>query len=107
MNPAEYRTLAAKAMSHDELQTNVVELAETYDWLWWHDTDSRKNNAGLPDLILLRPPRLIFAELKTERDQLRKAQRVWVEKLAGVPGVECMVWRPSHLLSKKIQELLK
>lgn len=107
MNPAEYRTLAAKAMSEDELQTNVIELAEVHGWWWFHDQDSRRNNAGLLDLILVRPPRLIFAEIKTEKGRLRREQAHVIDLLAAVPGVEVVLWRPSHLLSKKIQELLK
>jgi hypothetical protein len=99
--------LTAKTMSHDELQENVIKLAKTYKWWWWHDEDSRRNRAGLPDLILIRPPRLIFAELKTEKDKLRPGQAEVIDKLAAVPGVEVCIWRPSHLLAGKIQGLLR
>jgi hypothetical protein len=104
---AEYRLLTAKAMSEDELQTNVIELAEALGWWAWHDTDSRRNNAGLPDLILLRPPRMIMAELKTEKGKLRREQADVIDKLAAVPGIECMIWRPNALLSGAIARILK
>jgi hypothetical protein len=96
-----------KAMTHDELQVNVVELAEIYGWWHWHDQDSRRNRAGLPDLILIRPPRLLFVELKTEKDKLRPGQAEVIDKLLAVPGIEVFVWKPHHLLAGKIQGFLR
>lgn len=58
-------------------------------------TISRKSKAGLPDLILVRRGRCIFAELKTEKGKLRPAQADWVAELEAVEGVEVYVWRPS------------
>jgi hypothetical protein len=50
--------------------------------------------AGLPDLILCRPPRLIFAELKTERGFLTKRQSHCIALLQRCPQAEVYVWRP-------------
>jgi hypothetical protein len=80
-------------------------------WRIYHTRNSKGSHAGFPDLVLLRPPRLIFAELKTERGKLTRAQEDWLEALAMVgsmPGesydrawrvavapVEPYVWRPA------------
>jgi hypothetical protein len=78
-----------------EFQDSVVELALTRRWRVWHDNDSRRNAAGLPDLLLVRPPRVVFAELKAERGRLSAEQERWQEELGRCPGVEVHVWRPS------------
>jgi hypothetical protein len=106
MNVTEYRALAAAAYAEDQFQAEVVERAQAYHWWWFHDNDSRRNNGGLPDLILVRPPRLIFAELKREQGKVRRAQRRLLELLWRVPGVETYVWRPSDLLSGEIDRRL-
>jgi hypothetical protein len=59
-------------MSEAEFQAQVVSLAELRGWRIFHDHDSRRNTAGLPDLILVRRGRLIFAELKSERGRISR-----------------------------------
>lgn len=79
-----------------EFQASVVDLALLRGWRAWHDNDSRRNVAGLPDLLLVRPPRLLFAELKTEKGRLSPAQREWLDALGRCPGIEVHVWRPGN-----------
>lgn len=88
------------------LQANVIDCAERGDWLWWHDTDSRRNQAGLPDLILLhkRTGRLVFVELKSSTGKLRSAQRMWLRAL--MIRHECYLWRPADWTSGAIQRFL-
>jgi hypothetical protein len=78
-----------------EFQDAVVSRATLYRWWVWHDNDARRNHAGLPDLILVRPPRVIFAELKREREKPTKVQAGVLAMLGRCPGVEVYVWRPS------------
>lgn len=94
--------VTAHAMSEVELQNQIIDRAKTYKWWWWHDKDSRLNNSGLPDLILIRPPRLIFAELKRQRAHLRPAQKVCLQLLRQIPCIEVNVWRPIDLLNGTI-----
>lgn len=82
------------SLSEKEFQSSVVDLAEAMGWRSWHDRDARRNAAGLPDWILLRPPRLLFIELKSETGRLRPEQRAWIDELARCPGVEVHVWKP-------------
>jgi len=81
-------------LTEKQFQEAVVALAETRGFNVFHDHDSRRNAAGLPDLLLVRPPRLLFAELKASRGVVRPEQRRWLELLGACPGVEVHVWRP-------------
>lgn len=76
-------------------QEAVVARAALYHWWVWHDNDARRNEAGLPDLILVRPPRIIFAELKKQNGRVSAEQRGVLAMLDDCPGVESYVWRPS------------
>jgi hypothetical protein len=72
----------------------VRELARLFGWLEFHPYDSRRSTPGYPDLFMVRPPRLIFAELKSDTGRVTEAQRAWLETLGQCPGVEVYVWRP-------------
>jgi hypothetical protein len=45
--------------------------------------------------VLVRPPRLIFAELKSESGQVRANQTEWLDVLRLLPAAETYLWRPS------------
>ena len=91
-------------MSEKEFQRMVIRLANMRGWLAYHTYDSRRCVAGYPDLTLLRPPRLIFAELKTDKGRLRPEQEIWLERLKGT-SAEVVIWRPKQW--KEIEEMLK
>ena len=61
---------------------------------WWshHQPDSRRSRAGLPDWLLCRPPRVVFAELKVPGGRVRPAQEEVLAMLERCPGVECYCW---------------
>ena len=77
-------------------QNTVVEAAQLLGWWVFHDHDSRKNQAGFPDLVLIRPPRVMFLELKRETGKLTTAQGEVLGLLEDCPGVEVEVARPSN-----------
>jgi hypothetical protein len=80
-------------LSERDLQTNILSLAAALGWLCYHTHDSRRSAAGFPDLVLVKGDRLIFAELKSARGKLSKAQSDWFVALGRVAQV--YVWRPS------------
>ena len=82
-------------VTEKEWQNTVVELAEWLGWWVFHDHDSRRNQAGFPDLCLVRPPRVAFVELKRESGRLTPTQTEVLGLLEACPGVETMVARPS------------
>jgi hypothetical protein len=45
------------------------------------------NRSGLPDLIVVRPDGLGFAEVKSENDKVSPGQRQWQEFLASTLGL--------------------
>ncbi len=91
-------------ISERQLQQTVETLAEYLGWWVWHDNDSRRNKAGWPDLVLIRPGRLIFAELKTETGRLTDEQRRILSMLK-MAGQEVYVWRPMDM--ETIRGILK
>lgn len=82
-------------VSEADFQHCVVDLARWLGWECWRDNDSRRNDAGWPDLALVRDERMILCELKTERGRLRAEQAYWMRLLLRVQGVEYYLFRPS------------
>jgi predicted type IV restriction endonuclease len=79
-----------------DFQEQVVDLAESLGWKVWHDQDSRRNRAGLPDLELLRGATMLRLELKTEKGIVSDAQEAYINRLKLVRFVVADVVRPSH-----------
>jgi len=108
-------------------QRQVIELAGYTGWRVAHFRAARTaagwrtaveaDGAGFVDLVLVRGPELIFAELKTRTGRATLAQREWLEALGRVdeavqyvlgaardvglelelePLVEVYLWRPAH-----------
>jgi hypothetical protein len=84
-------------MNHEDLQNAVLDLSKRCGWDHYHPYDSRRSVPGWPDLTLVRPPRLIFAELKIPPDRPTPAQARWLTLLAQIPGAEVYLWEPEHL----------
>lgn len=105
-----------KAGSEAAFQQQVLNLAELYGWRAYHTHNSRRSQPGFPDLVLIRGPELIFAELKTDKGRLRPEQEAWIAELERVhiavqnaasaaqrlaeptlelPAVDVYLWRPS------------
>jgi len=72
----------------------VVDRARQLGWFDYHPYDSRRSTPGWVDLTLIRPPRLVFAELKTQRGAVSKAQKAVRALLEGC-AVEVYLWRPA------------
>lgn len=72
----------------------VRQLAELLGWTFYHPWLSRFSPRGFPDIVLCRPPRLLFAELKTDTGRLTPDQERWIELLRACRQ-EVYVWRPS------------
>jgi hypothetical protein len=103
-------------MTEQELQDAVIDLAKLLGWHVMHQRPGRtasgwrttiQGHVGFPDLVLLRPPRLIFAELKTARGRVDFGQATWLNGLDAVPHVEQFVWRPADWQLGQIEEILR
>lgn len=83
-----------KAQTEAQFQTQVEQLAAFYGWdLVYHTHDSRRSHKGWPDLVLCRPPEIIFAELKGAKTRVSPEQRAWLDALTAC-GLEAHLWRP-------------
>lgn len=100
---------AWRSISEKDFQTQVIELARMSGWLVAHFHDSRKqvtrangqrffigdkDAKGFPDLVLARPPGLIFWEMKKELGKTTPEQDEWIATLQAC-GMEARVVRPS------------
>lgn len=117
------RDVLAGEMTEEQLLENVIDAARKLGWAAYHTRDSRRSEAGFPDLVLVRPDsrngqvcgRVIFAELKRQNGKLTDAQRWWLTALASVPGVrvgarpsvEAHIWRPRDWLEGEIEAALR
>lgn len=81
-------------ITEKDFMAAVLKLAKRHGWLVYHTHDSRKSEAGFPDLCMVGPnDRTIFAELKTATGQLTAAQEHWLDRLRAA-GNEVYLWRP-------------
>lgn len=107
MNITEYRMAMAKTMSESTLQTRVEQLARELGWLFYHTHDSRRSQAGFPDVVFLHPTsgRLVVRELKTMKGTASADQKKWLAAFE-VAGVDAGIWRPIDLLDETILNTL-
>lgn len=72
----------------EQFRQAVREVARRLGWRSWHAFDSRRSDRGLPDEILVRPPRVLFVELKAPQGVYSDEQRDALALLGKCPGVE-------------------
>jgi hypothetical protein len=92
-------------LTEKQFQAQVVEMAKWLGWDVFYDTQPKGSVKGWPDLTLMRPPRLVFAELKSAVGRFTKPQRYWLDHLRQCGGVEVYEWRPADW--PQIEEVLK
>lgn len=93
-------------MRERDLQEAVRDLAKLYGWRYFHVWRSTRSPAGFPDAVLVKPPRLLFCELKSEDGRLTQEQTDWLADLGAIamasrqrdaaPLIETYVWRPHN-----------
>ncbi len=136
-----------KGISETAFSTQVYDLLNLFLWRWCHiraawsnkgyrtpiqgsDPDGFKGK-GLPDIIAVRPPRLIFAEFKDDYSKTLPAQDAWLDDLREcvrmitlepvaispmghpisrisdslIPSIEVYLWRPKDF--NEIEKLLR
>lgn len=100
---------ATSSPAEAQWQREVVRLARQWRWRLYHPLISWGSIPGYPDLTMVRPPRLIYAELKSDTGTTTDAQRAWLDDLSRIPGIEVYLWRPRdveevvHILACKVR----
>jgi hypothetical protein len=69
----------------------VVDLARLAGWDCYRTHDSRRSPPGFPDLVLLRPPAVLFRELKVAGRRPTPRQRAWLDGLVAC-GLDAAIW---------------
>jgi hypothetical protein len=99
------RSAGALTITEAEFQSQVIDLAHLFGWTVAHfrpaltskgwRTPVQADGAGYPDLTLVRPPRVVFVELKSADGKLTDRQRTWLDLFGACPGVRVELWRPA------------
>lgn len=97
----------ASMMPERELQQAIEDHFRERGWFVYHARTAPGSEPGLLDLVMMRPPRVIFMELKSMKGKLderlrysRRGNRVlptqkeWFDGLEECPGVETYLIRP-------------
>ena len=87
-------------VTEEALRRSVLTEAEARGWEW------HPGAGTLPDLFLVRGPRLLCVELKTERAQPRRGVVDWLAALDRVTEVEAHLWAPSDKADGKVTAAL-
>lgn len=89
-------TLPRLILNEKQFTQQVTDLAKQLGWATYHPYLSVRSTPGWPDIALVRPPRLILAELKTDKGKVSPHQEHWLDLLKACDGVEVYLWRPAH-----------
>lgn len=88
--------------SEEDFQTWVIDTLHTAGFLVYHPRPGQsrtgrystplQGDEGFPDIVAAKAGRVIFAELKSERGQIRGTQSAWLAALSQGPA-ETYLWR--------------
>jgi hypothetical protein len=82
----------------------VTTAARRQGWRVKHQWDHRVARGippmgeGFPDLVLVRPPQLLFVELKAQGGRVAREQQAWIDDLRNC-GIDARIVRPLDLPS--------
>lgn len=88
-------TRHSTGMTERQLQDAIRDLCRRLGLLCYHTHDSRRSEAGFPDLVIVGR-RVLLRELKTDVGRASKPQLSWLLALEAA-GADAKVWRPADL----------
>jgi hypothetical protein len=100
----------AEGADEKHFMADVIKEAKRQGWRCYHTHNSRRSQAGFPDLVMIRGCFMIVAELKVGKNDLEPAQHDWMMDFEAVAyesngRVRYFLWRPQDW--QTIKELLK
>ncbi len=86
------------SLSEEDWQQQIITCARANGWLAYHTYMSKHSAEGFPDLVLVKPPRIIFWECKTERKRSQPSpeQEEWIRRLKLCRQIYADFVRPHH-----------
>lgn len=95
-------------MTEAQFQQRITDYCDWLHLKWHHETDSRKSKKGFPDLVIAGPGGVVFAELKSAKGRVSKAQGEWIGVLDAA-GARVRVWRPDdwHEVQRTLDSLTR
>lgn len=107
ITPDAYRATIVQQMTEAQLRDqHIIPLANTLGWRCYWTWTSLHSPSGFPDLVLVKPPRLVVAELKMVGRYPTLKQCEWLEALEAC-GVETHIWTPKAWLDGRIEAVLR
>ena len=100
-----------REMTEDELSRAVIDRATHYGWKVYSIARSDRgrlrcaSSKGFPDLLLMRPGMIAFAELKRYGGKLTAEQDEWLRLLAST-FTNVHAWTPEHWFNGTIEDVL-
>lgn len=94
-------------MSERDFMEQIIVAAGYLGWLTYHVNDSRRDEPGFPDMVMVHPVqgRCLFAELKREQGRFSPHQLMWLGALMSCQGVETYSWKPRDM--DRVLEILQ
>lgn len=93
--------------SEADCQASIVKAAELAGWLVHGERPAPgrrgewrthlQGHRGFPDLVLVRPPRILFVELKRKPNKVEPDQQVWLTNLAASGAEARVVYVPEQM----------
>lgn len=93
---SDYERWMRSQLEH-EVQNSLRKFAEDLQFVYHHETDSRKSPEGFPDTVIPVPPVLWVIECKKEVGKLEPPQERWAEAVLACTEVEYRLARPSNV----------
>ena len=101
------KTVRLPLLSETEFRDKqIIPLAVLQGWTCYFTWRSDHSPRGWVDLVLIRPPRALFRELKRDTGRATPAQRECLARLQAC-GLDAAIWRPRdwativHTLSRE------
>ena len=96
--PSNAAVAIGSLISEKALLEQVRQLARIMGFRTYHPHLSKWSERGWPDVTLVRPPRIIFLELKSATGRVTAEQAEWIAALSACgPNVTARVLRPQEL----------
>lgn len=85
------RQVADEAMPEKVLMQRCLDHLAACGYLAYHTHDSRRSQAGFPDIVAVGHGRVLWIECKREKGKLSAEQKTWLDALARAGEQACMV----------------